>query len=77
MHDEDHPQNTLLRTELNITALKSQRQGYSVSNNKMKGTKYKINTTHIWEPSGSVVECLTRDRRAAGSSLTSVTALCP
>ena len=25
----------------------------------------------------SVVECLTRDRRAAGSSLTGVTALCP
>ena len=25
----------------------------------------------------SVVECLTRDREAAGSSLTSVTALCP
>ena len=29
------------------------------------------------ERSGSVVECLTRDRRAAGSSLTGVTALCP
>ena len=28
----------------------------------------------IWE-NGSVVECLTRDRRAAGSSLTGVTAL--
>ena len=27
------------------------------------------------ERSGSVVECLTRDRRAAGSSLTGVTAL--
>ena len=27
------------------------------------------------EPSGSVVECLTRNRRAAGSSLTDVTAL--
>ena len=27
--------------------------------------------------SGSVVECLTRDPRAAGSSLTGVTALCP
>ena len=31
----------------------------------------------VWERSGSVVECLTRDRRAAGSSLTGVTALCP
>ena len=29
----------------------------------------------IREPSGSVVECLTRDRRVAGSSLTGVTAL--
>ena len=29
----------------------------------------------IWERSGSVVECLTRDRRAAGASLTGVTAL--
>ena len=26
---------------------------------------------------GSVVECLTRDRRVAGLSLTGVTALCP
>ena len=29
------------------------------------------------ERSGSVVECLTRDRKAAGSSLTDVTAVCP
>ena len=29
----------------------------------------------VWERSGSVVKCLTRDRRAAGSSLTGVTAL--
>ena len=29
----------------------------------------------LWERSGSVVECLTRDRTAAGSSLTGVTAL--
>ena len=29
------------------------------------------------ECSGSVVECLTRDRGAAGSSFTSITALCP
>ena len=29
------------------------------------------------ERSGSAVECLTRDRRAAGSSLTGVTAMCP
>ena len=30
-----------------------------------------------WKRSGSVVECLNRDRRAAGWSLTGVTALCP
>ena len=30
-----------------------------------------------WERSGSVLECLTRDRRAAGLSLNGVTALCP
>ena len=29
------------------------------------------------ERSGSVVGCLTRDREAAGSSLTGVTLLCP
>ena len=33
------------------------------------------NTNVTRERSGSVVECLTRDRRAAGSSLTGVTAL--
>ena len=34
-----------------------------------------IFTDLLWERSGSVVECLTRDRRDAGSSLTGVTAL--
>ena len=29
------------------------------------------------ERSGSVVECLTQDRGVAGSSLTSITVLCP
>ena len=29
----------------------------------------------LWERSGSVVECLTRDRGAAGSSLTGITGL--
>ena len=33
--------------------------------------------TCVRERSGSVVECLTRDRGAAGSSLTGVTVLCP
>ena len=36
-----------------------------------------IHTPPHRECSGSVVECLTRDRRAAGSSLTGVTVLCP
>ena len=34
-------------------------------------------TKALREGSGSVVECLTRDRGAGGSSLTYVTALCP
>ena len=34
-----------------------------------------LDPTINWERSGSVVECLTRDRGAAGSSLTGVTAL--
>ena len=37
---------------------------------------YKFEQVHLWERSGSVVECLTRDRGAAGSSLTGVTVLC-
>ena len=32
---------------------------------------------NLMEHSGSVVECLTRERGAAGSSLTGVTVLCP
>ena len=32
---------------------------------------------YIWEHSGSVVECLTWDQRAAGSSLTGFAVLCP
>ena len=35
----------------------------------------KVTKIYDRERSGSVVECLTRDRRAAGSSLTGVTAL--
>ena len=31
----------------------------------------------VWEISGSMVECLTQDRNAAGSRLTGVTVLCP
>ena len=38
-------------------------------------TAYNDKMTEKRERSGSVVECLTRDRRAAGSSLTGVTAL--
>ena len=32
-------------------------------------------TSGAWEPSGSMVECLTQDRRAVGLSLIGVTAL--
>ena len=38
---------------------------------------FHISLCSICECSGSVVECLTRDQRAAGSSLTCVTASCP
>ena len=38
---------------------------------------HKKDTKCIWESSGSVVECLTRDPGAAGLSLSSITALCP
>ena len=34
-------------------------------------------TCDLRERSGSVVECLTRDRRVAGSSLNGVAVLCP
>ena len=36
-----------------------------------------LSLRNTWERSGSVLECLTRDRGAAGSSLTGVTVLCP
>ena len=40
------------------------------------GTETFQQTTHSrWERSGSVVECFTRNREAAGSSLTGVTKL--
>ena len=40
-----------------------------------KATQFYLNPEKFRERSGSVVECLTRDRRAAGSSITGVTAL--
>ena len=44
---------------------------------RQMGVAETFNSTSIlfWESSGSVVECLIPDRGAAGSSLTSVTAL--
>ena len=36
-----------------------------------------VTVNEYWEHSGSVVGRLTQDRRAVGSSLTGVTALCP
>ena len=38
---------------------------------------YLFSNWSIRERSGSVIECLTRDRRVAGLSFTGVTALCP
>ena len=38
---------------------------------------YEIDAQYLRKHSGSVVECLTRDLGAAGSSLTGITALCP
>ena len=46
-----------------------------ISITKSISKKKKKKKKKIRERSGSVVECLTRDRRAAGSSLTGVTAL--
>ena len=43
---------------------------------KLKNLIYEL-FENKWERSGSVVECLTGDRRAAGTSLTVVTVLCP
>ena len=39
--------------------------------------RYRTVSSWFWLTSGSVVECLTRERGVAGSSLTGVTALCP
>ena len=50
----------------------SAKNRYIIGLRVMFGSNYNIPR----ERSGSVVECLTRDRRAAGSSLTGVTALC-
>ena len=43
----------------------------------MKFDLIRAGVTYSWERSGSVVEWLTRDRGAAGSSLTGVTTLYP
>ena len=52
----------------------------SMENSICKKTEPNTITGFIPNPlerSGSVVQCLTRDRRAAGSSLNGVTVLCP
>ena len=48
---------------------------YAITKVKINHFKVNKSTTTMRERSGSVVECLTRDRRVAGSSLTGVTAL--
>ena len=58
---------------LQIRSIKAPLQNTSVlSGVNQTDTAYKV-----WEHSGLVVECLTRDKGAAGSSLTDDTALCP
>ena len=51
-----------------------------MAKDKFSGLHHATGVSNIFvehrERSGSVVECLTRDRRAAGLSLTGVTALC-
>ena len=49
------------------------------SDQDLFSTLYKSTCLQLefWERSGSVVECLTVDRRATGSSLNGVTVLCP
>ena len=42
---------------------------------ELLGQLHEMSHQNLWERSGSVVECLTRDRRVAGSSLIGVTAL--
>ena len=45
--------------------------------NKQLLLRYSVLHPRFRERNGSVVECLTRDQVAAGSSLTGVIALCP
>ena len=51
--------------------------GKELTSFPVKVTVMYLDTFEGRERSGSVVECLTQDRWAAGLSLTSVTALCP
>ena len=48
-----------------------------ISNKISSSQRYLSHQTLARECIGSVVECLTRDRSATGSSLIGVTALCP
>ena len=57
---------------VNISRQQKSMKNYPVVNSFFQG-----HTTGQWERSGSVVECLTRNWRAAGSSLTGITVLCP
>ena len=52
-------------------------KGILINNEEMKISQYADDTQILRERSGSVVECLTRDRAAAGSYLIGVTAWCP
>ena len=51
------------------------RNRYNQAPHLTQDTNGKVTASQLRERSGSVVECLTLDRRAAGSSLTGVTSL--
>ena len=65
-YDQEIPQSSLWNHE---------KERQNTNSNKTSGRPLKQSSSllrqdDLWERSGSVVECLTRDRRAAGSSLT-------
>ena len=70
--------------KIKVTQIRSSAKGHFMASLRIKWKKLVIYVSTInilksqtlsRERSGSVVECLTRDQRAAGSNLTSVTAL--
>ena len=72
--------NLVTETSLKVTEIFSHGvEGYQQINYKLANNPYRRHANQYesdsWERSG--IECLTRDPRATGSSLTGGTALCP